>query len=51
MKECDRDTRGGVVVEEFDEATLFFRAARWDRTLQTIKTHEGRRGQSACSAM
>lgn len=30
MQECDRDTTGGVAVEEFDEATLLllFKAAR-----------------------
>lgn len=40
MKECDRDTAGGVVAEEFDEATLplLFKAARWERTFQTTKT-------------
>lgn len=59
MKECDRDTTGGVVAEEFDEATLLllFKAARWERTFQTTttttttktETHRGSTGQYACS--
>lgn len=51
VKECDRDTTGGVTVE-FDEATLLllFKAARWERTLRTTqnRTQWGSAGQSAC---
>lgn len=44
LKECDRDTTGGVAAAaavEFEEATLtlLFNAARWERTLRTTRTH------------
>lgn len=50
LKECDRGTMGGVVAEVLDEAMLplLFKAARWERTLQTTKQNTLGEDGSVC---